>query len=245
MKTWIRLAVMAVLGGGLALCVEAATNTLETTLSAGATLTDGNSETQQGNLRLVTEGERIGLGSFKVGAEANYGETTSSEGEKDTTVNNAKGFANVKKTITEKTFAYFDLTLNHDDIADLSYRLTAGPGAGLFLVKDDSQKLSVESGPTFVSEEKAGVQDEYLSLRVAENGEIRFPNKSKIWESIEYLPQIDDLNRYLLNAEIGAEAAVNNRMSLRLVLQDKYDSDPGADLESNDLSLIAGISLKL
>lgn len=228
----------------LGLTASAATNRVETTLSAGASLNDGNSKSQQGNARLVTEGERDKLGSFKVGVEGNYGETKK-EGVKETTVNNIKGAANVKKTLSEKTFAYFDLTLNHDEIADLRYRLTAGPGAGVFLVKSDTNKLSLEAGPTFVSEDKADVQDEYLALRFAENGEMRFPNKSKIWESIEYLPHADDLNRYLLTSELGIEAAVNNHMSLRLVLQDKYDSDPGDDLKHNDLSLIAGISLKI
>jgi putative salt-induced outer membrane protein YdiY len=231
-------------GLSLGLTASAATNRLETTFSAGATVNDGNSKSQQGNARLVSEGERDHLGSFKVGVEANYGESEKDD-VKDTTVNNVKGFANVKKTLSEKTFAYFDLTLNHDEIADLRYRLTAGPGLGVFLVKTDADKLSLEAGPTFVTEDKADVKDEYLALRFAENGEMRFPNKSKIWESVEYLPHADDLGRYLLTAEIGAEAAVNNRISLRLVLQNKYDSDPGADLEHNDLALIAGISLKI
>jgi len=242
MKISKSLVILASLSLGLT--ASATTNRLETTLSAGATLTDGNTKTQQGNIRLVTEGERDKLGSFKVGADAKYGKSEK-DGVEDTTVNNAKGFANVKKTLSEKTFAYFDVTLDHDEIADLSYRLTAGPGVGVFLVKSDANKLSFEAGPTFVSEEKAGEKDEYLALRMGENGEMRFPNKSKIWESIEYLPQIDDVTRYLINTELGIEAAVNHRISLRLVLQDKYDSEPGDDLEGNDLSLIAGISLKI
>jgi len=231
-------------GLGLCLSASAATNRLETTLSAGATLTDGNTKTQQGNLRFASEGERDKLGSFKVGFNGNYGETKKDSVEA-TTINNAKGFANVKKTLSEKTFAYFDLTLDHDDIADLNYRLTAGPGLGVFLVKSDNDKLSIETGPTFISEDKADVQDEYLALRMAESGERRFPNRSKIWESVEFLPHADDLSRSLLNSEIGIEAAVNNHLSLRMVLQEKYDSDPGEDLENNDLSLIGGLSLKL
>jgi hypothetical protein len=36
---------------------------------------------------------------------------------------------------------------------------------------------------------------------------------------------------------------MNAHLNLRLVLQDKYDSTPGAGLEENDVALIAGISL--
>ncbi len=242
MKTPLPLLAVIVFAGSLA-AVEA-TNRLETTLSAGVGLTDGNSETLQANARLVTEGERDRLGSFKVGIDFNYGETTT-DGVDETTVNNVKGFANARKTLTEKTFAYFDLSLAHDDVADLNYRLTVGPGLGLFLVKSDSSKLALEAGPTFVSEEKADEQDEYLALRFAENGELRFPGGAKIWEAVEYLPQADDFDRYLINAELGAEASLNSRLSLRLVLQDKYDSQPAAGRERNDLSLIGGIGVKL
>lgn len=236
--------IVVCVGLGLGLSASAATNRLETTLSAGATLTDGNTKTQLGNIRFLSEGERDKVGSFKAGVNGNYGETKK-DNVTATTINNAKGFANVRKTLSEKTFAYFDFTLNHDDIADLNYRLTAGPGLGVFLIKSDSDKLSFETGPTFISEDKADVQDEYLALRMAENGERRFPNKSKIWESVEYLPHADDLARFLLNSEIGIEAAVNNHLSLRMVLQNKYDSDPGADLKNNDLSLIGGLSFKI
>ena len=242
MKTWKSMAIGA--GLSLGLTASAATNRVETTLSAGASLTDGNSKTQQGNVSLVTEGERDKLGSFKVGIEGHYGESKKDD-VKETTINNIKGFANVKKTLSEKTFAFFDLTLNHDEIADLKYRLAAGPGVGLFFVKSDSAKLSLETGPSFVTEEKTDIKDEYVALRVSQNGEIRFANKSKLWESVEYLPRIDHLDRYLLNSEIGLEAALNDHLNLRLVLQDKYDSNPAVEMENNDLSLIAGVRWKI
>ncbi len=41
------------------------------------------------------------------------------------------------------------------------------------------------------------------------------------------------------------EAAVNTRVNLRLVLQNKYDSTPAMDLGKNDLTLIAGIGVSL
>jgi len=38
---------------------------------------------------------------------------------------------------------------------------------------------------------------------------------------------------------------MNDRVSLRVVLQDKYDSTPGEGLEQNDVTLVAGIGIKL
>ena len=230
------------------------TNKFKTSLSSGVTLTDGNSKTMQANASLITEGKKEGLGSVRVGVEASYGETTvatedDTEGlvgeRKDTTVNNAKAFANAKKTISSRTFGSMDATLLTDDIADIKYRATIGPGLGGYLVKNEKTSLSSEIGPSYVWEEVAGVSDDYFAIRFAERFEQVLSPTAKIWQSAEYLPKADDFSDYLLNAEVGVEAAMTTRVNLRLVLQDKYDSTPGVNLEKNDLTLIAGIGVKL
>ena len=68
---------------------------------------------------------------------------------------------------------------------------------------------------------------------------------AKIWQSLEFLPRADALNDYLLQTELGAETALNGRLSFRVVLQNKYDRIPGAGLEKNDLGLLTGMSLSL
>lgn len=238
---WVGLVAVAVLAGQMAV---AADKPFETTVSLGVNLTDGNSETLQANGSLVTEGEKEGLGSVRVGVEGNYGESTINE-ETDTTVQNAKGFGNVKKTLSPMSFAYLDGNVLYDDIALIDYRVTVGPGLGVFLIKDDATKLSITVGASYIWEEVDNVTDDYASLRVAQRFERQLTATSKIWESVEYLPEFADFNNYLINAEIGAEAALNSRLNLRVVLQDKYDNQPAADLERNDLTLIAGIVFKL
>lgn len=226
-----------------AVCAEEAAP-FKTALNAGLTLTDGNSETMQANASLVTEGERKGLGSVRAGIEAQYGETTV-DGEKDTTVNNARGFVNARKTVTPRTFGYLDASVMHDDIADIQYRATVGPGLGVYLVKNDKTALSAEAGPSYVWEKVDGKRDDYLALRFAERFSQVLSPTAKAWQAVEYLPKADDFGDYLLRAEAGIEATLTTRMNLRLVLQDTYDSTPGKDLEKNDLTLIAGVGIKL
>ena len=43
----------------------------------------------------------------------------------------------------------------------------------------------------------------------------------------------------------SVEAAMTERISLRVVVQDKYNSDPAEGKEYNDVSLLAGIGLSL
>lgn len=218
---------------------------LQTSLNAGLTLTDGNSETMLGNASLVVEGEKELLGSVRAGAEFNYGEAQTNAGEKENNISNAKVYANARKTLTERAFAYLDAGLFHDDIAAISYRITAGPGGGMYLLKTDRLKLSAEGGPSYLVEKVDGSERDHFVLRVADRFEWQLSETAKCWQSAEYLPQVDDFGNYLLNAEVGAEAAMTSRIHLRVVLQDMYNSRPAEGKKKNDLTLIAGVGIKL
>ena len=258
---------MMLAAAGLAVSVQAAEITtgeaaakkdgFTTALNAGLTLTDGNSETLAANASLVTEGEKKGLGSLRAGVEGNYGEstaartttaadgTTTSTDENEKTVENAKLFANVKKTLSPRTFASLDGSALYDDIALVDYRAMLGPGLGAYLVKNDKRKLSLEAGPSYVWEKVDGISDDYLALRFAERYTCQATKTAKLVQAIEYVPEASDFDNYLLTAEIGVEASMNEHLTLRVVVQDKYDSTPAADAEYNDVSLIAGLGLTL
>lgn len=216
----------------------------KTALSAGLSLTGGNSEMLSANGILATEGEKDGLGSIRAGIEAKYGESKVAD-VKDTTVKTAKTYGNVKKTITPMTFGYIDGLILYDAIAKIDYRVTLGPGLGGYLLKDDQVTLLVEAGGSYVWDKLAGESENHLALRVAERCTYATSGTAKFWQSAEYLPSVDEFSDYLLTAELGVESAMSSRMSLRVVLQDKYDSTPVPGLKNNDLALIAGISVSL
>ena len=218
--------------------------TIENSLNAGLSLTDGNSETMRATASILSAGEQDTFGSYRVGVEVNYGESRTGD-TKDSDVDNGKFFGNAKRTLSSRTFASLDLTALYDHIAEVDYRVTAGPGVGAYLVKSSVLALSVECGPSYLWEKVAGLTDDYVVLRITERLDWKISDTAKAWESVQVLPRIDDFGNSLLTAEVGIEAAINSRMSLRLVLEDKYDSEPADGLKENDLSLIAGLGVKL
>lgn len=222
-----------------AMALHAADGGFKTTLSLGATLTDGNSETSQVNASLATERDTAAW-ITRAGLELNYGESTVDDA-KETTAENGKAYGNFKKTISDMTFAYIDTSLLYDNVADIDYRATLGPGLGAYLLKSDTTKLFAEAGVSYVFEETGDGSDDYASVRFAERFEHQLSETAKLWQSLEYLPQIDDFGAYLINAELGVSAALNSKMNLRLVLQDRYDSEPSAGREKNDVTLMAGV----
>lgn len=218
------------------------TGSFEKSVSMGMTLTEGNSDTMQANAAFLFEGRKEDLGKLRTGLEANYGESTV-DGENETTVEDARLFANVQKTLGDRSFASLNGDLLYDDIAEIDYRATLSPGWGYYLVKKDNIAFSTEAGPAYVWEKVAGEKEDYLALRFAERLDYDLSPTSKVWHSAEYLPKAEDFGDYLLNIEIGAQAAMNSRVNLRLVLQNQYDSTPGPGLEENDTALIAGLGV--
>lgn len=225
----------------------------KTALNVAATLTDGNSDTLGANASLTTEGEKEGLGSVLAGIEGNYGENTvktvDAEGnvheDDETTVENAKAYVNVKKTLSPLTFLGLNASAEYDDIAAVDYRFTVGPSVGFYAFKTERQSLSVEVGPSYVWEKLDGETDDYLAFRFAERYEVQLTKTSTLVQSLEYLPKADEFDRYLLNAEVALDVAMNDRLSLRLVVKDEYNSEPAPGAEENDLSVLAGFGFKL
>jgi putative salt-induced outer membrane protein YdiY len=214
-------------------------------VTAGVTLTRGNSKNflASGVLSLKrtwTDNEAL------LGASAGYGDnTTKINGTNVTTTTDSyvRGFGQFNHLFTPRLYAGLRVTGEHDDIAALAYRLTVSPLAGYYFVKQTNAFLAAEIGPSYVREKFFDQPvDDYLGLRLGERGEYKFKGGAKIWETLEYIPKIEDFSNYLLNAEAGVSAPLTKTLSLSLVLQDTYKSVPANGKLKNDLKLIAGLT---
>ena len=219
----------------------------ENTVAFGLNLTQGNSNTFLGNLTISSERKKVS-DEIRLGLEANYGESEvkGADGEKikETNVQNSRISGDYKWLLDERNYIYVNGDLSQDEIADIDYRFYMGPGAGRYFLKNDKSNFGLEGGISYIKEKLGGIEDDRAVLRLYERWEYTLSDTSKLWQYLEYLPALDDFNNYLLNGEIGIEAAMNTHLNLRLVLQDKYNNRPATGKEKNDLTLIAGISCK-
>ena len=216
----------------------------ESTATAGVTLTRGNSKTFLASLALNTK-RTFEHDELLFGANAGYGEnsTTDANGTKTDHVTDSyvKAFGQWNHLFSAQTYAGVRVAGEHDDTAALTYRLLISPLAGYYFLKETNQFLVGEIGPSYVREKFFGEDvHNYIALRVAERGEHKFNSGAKIWESVEWLPKVQDFQNYLVNAEAGVSAPINKALSVSLVLQDSYKSVPAKGKLKNDLKLIAG-----
>jgi putative salt-induced outer membrane protein YdiY len=227
------------------------TNKWEGSAAAGATLTKGNSDTFLGNITLSAARKRV-KDEILLGATATYGTTEEevelpngvSYDDKDTTTANAGAFGQYNYLFNDRLYAGARLDFLHDAISEVKYRFTFSPLVGYYLIKDPRTKLAVEAGPAFVAEKVEDKTDEYIALRFAERFEHKFSDKARVWQSLEYLPQVDRFHNYIINAEVGAEASMTDRVALRAVIQDTYDNRPADGRKKNDIKLITSVVYK-
>jgi putative salt-induced outer membrane protein YdiY len=154
------------------------------------------------------------------------------------------GIGQYNHLFSTRIYGYGRADTFHDDIADLAYRLTLSPGAGYYLLRGRETTLAMEAGPGCVVEKLDGSYEDYAATRVAERFEHKWDGHTRVWENVEFLPQFDQSQNFIVNAEIGAEAALTKRISLRTVLQDNFINVPAPGRKPNDLKLISGLVFK-
>jgi putative salt-induced outer membrane protein YdiY len=221
-------------------------NPWETTAAAGLTLTSGNSETLLATVTLDTK-HKTDKDETLAGVAGGYGQSKNQDtGNTDKNTEFLNAFAQYNRLFSERFYAGLRLDGTYDGIAELDYRIRITPLVGYFFVKTPNTTLSAEVGPSAVFEKHSGQDEEtYLGLRIGERFDHKLSDTTKIWESVDYVPRVDDwMNKYVVTAEIGIDTAINKHWSLRVVFQDIYDSAPTPGRENNDLRLVAGTAYK-
>jgi putative salt-induced outer membrane protein YdiY len=210
----------------------------ERSITVGATVTRGNSKTLLFNANVLAL-RKWNQNEISLGADGSYGESDDVKN-----MEQLHGFGQYNRLFTDRFFAYGRVDALHDGVADVDYRLTIGPGVGYYFIKNEKTRLSAEAGPSLVVERQGKVDNQYMAARIAERFEQKLNDRARVWQSLEFLPQVDKLDNYIMNAEAGIEADFTKKLSLRTLIQDTYHNQPAAGRKANDIKLISGISYK-
>lgn len=210
----------------------------ESSAGLGFTLATGNSETLLGTADF-TGTKKWDAYEWTVGANLTYGEN---DGAKN--ADSQRLLTQFNWLISERAFFYGRAEALRDTVADIDYRIPLSVGAGYYVIKNKDTFLRGEVGPGFVLEEKGGNSETYMTLRVAERFEHKFNDNVKLWQSLEYVPQVDEFENFQVVGEIGIDAKLSQALSLRTYIQDTYVNKPAAGRKDNDLKLVTAIAYK-
>ena len=211
----------------------------ESSVGLGFTLTHGNSDTLLATGNIQSHKKTL-ENEISLGADGAYGENNSVQN-----VNNAHGFSQYNHLFSERFFGYLRADALHDEIADLEYRITLSPGVGYYFLRQTNTTFAGEFGPAMVFERLGSRDDNYVTVRLAERFEHKFTeNVARVWESAEILPQVNNFNNFVVNAELGLEAAVSKKISLQAYVQDNFINEPAPGRQQNDLQIVSGLKYK-
>jgi putative salt-induced outer membrane protein YdiY len=231
----------------------------ETSVGLQLGLAGGNSDNFNVGANFLTQ-KSWDPHSVQIGGNINYGESTTQSVDNGqlietdvTNVNNYGAFLQYNYALSERWYVGARVEGRHDEIAGLDYRIAATTSVGYFLIKKEKLTLSVEAGPGYVWQQfdnDAGENTDYATIRFAENLEWKFADKSRLFQSFEYLPDISDWGLYTANATVGVETDIAKGLALQVVFKNFYNSRPpfweGTTIqrEKNDYQLLAGIIYK-
>ena len=224
------------------------TNLWETVAAVGLTLTRGNSD----NI-LVTAGldtkRKWSRDEMLLGVNGGYGENTKHEPRtNDTAIKTdqyIKGYGQWNHFLDDRNYLGVRADALYDEIAGIDYRVTVGPLVGHYFIKNAKTYLSAEVGPSVVFENTRTEESTiYFAARVGEKFEHKFNDRTKIWEYADWVPQLDNVNNWVLNVEVGLSSALTKALSLQVKALDTYDREPVPGRRENDFKLIAGLAYK-
>ncbi|HUA68132.1 MAG TPA: DUF481 domain-containing protein [Candidatus Saccharimonadales bacterium] len=134
----------------------------------------------------------------------------------------------------------------HDGVADIKYRTSLSAGAGYYFIKTTNTDLSAEVGPGYVFQQLGDVSTSYATVRFGEKFHQALSDRARLWQTAEFLPQVDKFSNYIINAEIGIEADLtkDQRFTLRSYVTDTFNNEPAAGRLKNDLTWVTAIAYK-
>jgi putative salt-induced outer membrane protein YdiY len=218
---------------------------------AGLLVTRGNSNTDNANVELNVEKRRLD-DRFTAGASYLFGrQRDPSTGQRTTTTDNWNARAKYDYFFSPRLYAYGNVKVEKDNIANLDLRLTPGVGVGYQIVDRPDFRASTEAGVTYVYEKfsapsGAGDADfrernEYLSGRLAYKVEKKLGERVTLFQNTEFLPSFQDLNDYLVNADGGMRVGVTDRLFVEYKLTLTYDAVPAPGASNTDLRHVLSV----
>lgn len=133
-------------------------------------------------------------------------------------------------------------TFEYDDFQDWDVRVTAHGGVGYAFIEDDKTLLLGRVGLGFARE--FGGEDNAIKFEGLLGADFsrQLTERQKISASVDYYPEIaPELGPYRIEAKAAYEILVDpeTKMTLKLGVLDRYDSNPGEGFERNDFEYFA------
>jgi putative salt-induced outer membrane protein YdiY len=197
---------------------------------------EGN--TDRLNLRFGFDAARLGT-RMETRIVTSYSYATS---DGDTTENKARLDVRNDWLIKDSRWRYFVLgLLEYDRFQDWDFRASIFPGVGYEFIKTERTLLLGRAGAG-VTREFGGERNEFIpEALLGADLEHKLTERQRLTATVNFFPELDNFGDYRLNARAAWEILVDPEinLSLKLGVENRYDSDPAPGIRRNDFDYFA------
>lgn len=226
--------------------------------NGGAALSYSSGNTRSSSLALATDAARqtsddkLSLYAQALGSRAQS--TINGVAGTNTTANQWRAGARYDRNITETTFGFGGLDFNHDQIQLLSLRSVVNGGGGYHLVKTPETQWDILGGVSYRSDQYSSpgvtIKNQLrttfnaVELLLGEESTSKFGDTTTFKQRLVISPNVGSDRGVRMTFDSSLMVAMNKTLSLKVSLQDSYNSLSQAPIKKNDLLFLTGINVK-
>ena len=160
--------------------------------------------------------------------------------------NRLLGRARLDRDLSDRTFAFGQITAEYDEIQNLSLRTDPVVGVGYRFVDREKLMISGRSGPGYVYQRYFGGDvEDYFTILFGGDLEADLPYGSKFRLGAEYLPEVSDWQgNYLIRTFADWTMPIIGWLDFKIAVFDTYNNRPPDDTDRNTFTTTAGLSFR-
>ena len=203
----------------------------------GGSFSRGNSEASSLNTGLKLKRKEEG-GEFAAGFFGSYAERKGA-----ISAETLAADARYQRDLRNQWFAGLRGDFDHDELADLEWRVALTPYSGWLLHEGKGSKLAMEGGPSVVAEQQGGSENTFLGVYAALKGEHKLGQRTRLFAELSWLGETTDWKSCFITSEVGIEHALSDRFSLKVIGRNAYDSSPATGRRRHDFQLVSALGV--
>jgi putative salt-induced outer membrane protein YdiY len=160
--------------------------------------------------------------------------------------NRLLGRTRLDRDLSDRTFVFGQVSVEYDEIQNLSLRTDPAAGAGYRFVNREKLMIAGRSGPGYVYQRYfGGDKQNYFTIFFGGDLEAELPHGSKFKLQVEYLPEVSDWqDNYLIRSFADWTLPIIDWLDFKVAVLNIYNNQPEEDTEHNSFTMTAGLSLR-
>jgi putative salt-induced outer membrane protein YdiY len=210
-------------------------------VGAGLALTSGNTDTKNYNLSFTTKYDPKTKFVFKADAVYLRGESNGA-----TQVDKAAADARGEYSLSDRTFAFGEVSYLRDPFKDVNYFVAPLFGAGYRIIRSDTRNLTVDGALGAEMESNAGAgRSSGGAAKAGENFDWALSPSSKLTQKLTAIWKTSDLGDAFYHFDAGLTTTVATRIELKVAYVYDYKTKPtSANVKKGDSAIFAALLFK-